>query len=494
MAIFSLAGIFRGLINPIFIKQEGTKNVFADVVTDFNLSRSLYTGIPDEKQESGNMQLGNFCTKAFINTFSWYIGIPAYNSNNTDFTTSLNTFTRRQRSSILRVIQQTLVDGRHFIWMRIEEVNGKAAITLKQIPRECVLDGECTKNPSGGYDKFVFEVVEKWKIGTENKTATIKRTIEKTKESWEITGDLPSEYATANGDAPNSLDIVPVFCQINNKQPYMNEGIPEIAPVVPFIQRYDATMRKLGKHVDDGLVPRLTFRVKKMVEFLVRSFGVTKENIDSGKIAISGDNLQNVFIDEPTDEVKYLQKEDRSPSALKVLELLFYIITEMTMPEYLYGSAMNSTNASVSEQSPVWEKKVDGKQGEFDEFFYWIADTYLYMINKIAGLNKFGTVENIEIKWPEVTAKDDVAMMTAFSNYMAAIEKALTLELVSMETAFNALKTFIPVSGDFETEQEKAKEFTRVKLEVENIRARMNEGDIDVGGAMNNLFGKKKTA
>lgn len=465
--------------NPIFVTQEAAKDAFTDIKADFNLSRALYTSIP-HKDQVHNVQLGNFCTKTYINTFSWYIGIPSVASSDDDFSAAINGWFKRNRSLLLRMIQQALVDGKHYIWLRTEHRGSELKIIPYQVSRELVDWDHTVRDPFGGFKVFVFTIDH-----SDYKTTW---TIEPGKESFSRTGQLP-EGVEESGENSSTQNELLVFELHNNKQAYLSEGLPEIAPVVPFIQRYDSILRKLGKHVDDGLVPRMFFRVKNMLDFLIRSFSLKKDDILAGRINVPAESFQNFYVEEPTDEVRYLQKDDRSASALKVLELLYYIIIEMTMPEYLYGASLNSTNASVSEQSPVWTKKVEGKQGEFDEFFYWLSEKFLLLMNGMSGRAKYKP-QDIEIKWPEVAAKDDVAMMTAFSSLMTAIQSALDLGLIGPDTAFNAMKQYIPVSGDYETEQAKVLIFQKKRLEVENIKARLNEGDVDVGELMNHLFKK----
>lgn len=470
----------------IFIKQEAQGNRLADIKVDYELSRSLYTTVPREGHEDETYQLGNFCTTAYIDTFGWYIGLPVLKAENVQFSDAYMNWQRRNRSTLDQFIKQTLIDARAYAWFRNEKSGDSVRQVLRLIPRECVDREQTTKNAEGQFEKFVFVITERGANGNEIKTTW---TLEKGKESFKVDGEVPAGIETS-GEYKTRLDFIPVFEQFNKKQSYMSDGIPEIAAAVPFIRRYDATMRKLGKHVDDGLVPRMLFKIKEMREFLKMSFGATDQMIDSGGVRFSAEQLQNVFLSDPNDRAEYLQKEDRSQSAQKLLETLFYIICEVTMPEYLYGSAMSSTNASVSEQSPVWAKKVTGKQGEFDTFFYWIADTYSRLVNAASGRLTLGEPGVLEIVWPEITSKDDVALMNALSSLVGALDVLLKDGVIGVKTAFEAVKEYISVSGDFESEQDAVKAYQRFKLELENIKERHAQGDVDTGEAINKLLGK----
>lgn len=485
----TLGSFVRSFIGgSIFIKQEDKTDRFSDVKVDHQLSRALYTSIPYEGQTGQNYQLGNFCTSSFIDTFAWYVGLPTIKTQDSEFNAELSSWIKRNRTVIERFIKQSMIDAKHYGWMRIEQTGDRVKIVFRQISRECVNFGECIKDDAGGFSKFVFTVIEKWgDAGT--KTLTTKWTLEKGKETWVVSGDVPQ--GRTSGEGKTGLKSVPVFEQFNKKQSYLNDGIPEIAPAVPFIARYDAVLRKLGKHVEDGLVPRMIFIVKGMRNFLKRSFGKTDEQLDKGGVEFSAEALQNVFLEDPGDKAEYLQKEDRSESATKMLELLYYIIIELTMPEYLYGASLNSTNASVGEQSPVWAKKVAGKQGEFEEFFYWLADTFLALSNASSGLARYKAVEGVEVIWPEVSAKDDVAMMNALASLVGALDKLLSAGIIGAKTAFGAIQEYITTDGDFNAEQEAAKAYLRFKLELDNIKERHAQGDIDTGSLIEKLLGKK---
>ncbi|MGP1594729.1 MAG: hypothetical protein ACTTH8_05745 [Treponema sp.] len=97
------------------------------------------------------------------------------------------------------------------------------------------------------------------------------------------------------------------------------------------------------------------------------SFGLSPNELDAvaaGKSKLDITRFDAAIVDGVNDEVKFITQPDNTESALSLLKLLHWIIVELTMPEYLYGTAMSSTNASVKEQSPVWAKKVEGRQGE----------------------------------------------------------------------------------------------------------------------------------
>lgn len=253
-------------------------------------------------------------------------------------------------------------------------------------------------------------------------------------------------------------------------------------------------MRKLGKHTEDILDPKMKVRAKNVDKFLQASFGLTPEQyarITAGEGSIDITQFKAAMLEGDTDTVDFITQPNNTMAAIELLKLLHWIIIELTMPEYLYGTAMNSTNASVREQSPVWTKKIEDRQGEYNEFYYWLSDVF-YMANlAINGRDiyvKDGGTDNIIIRWQELTAKDDGVMMNALSTFVNAMDKLMMMGLIAPQTAFNTLKTFIAIPNNYETEKEAAAEWVKFKLKLENIQDRMRSGDTEIADAIEELF------
>ena len=159
-----------------------------------------------------------------------------------------------------------------------------------------------------------------------------------------------------------------------------------------------------------------------------------------------------------------------------MLNLIHWIIVEMTMPEYLYGTALNTTNASVREQSPVWIKKIEDKRGEYSQFYSWLSDVFSFYLSILKNTLPTFEDEGVSIEWEELEAQDDVALMNALQKATDSILKALDASLISPETAFNALKQFITIPEEYETEHKKAIEYIREKNQLEAEGKQMNDG------------------
>ncbi|QEJ95344.1 hypothetical protein [Treponema phagedenis] len=485
---------FFGIFVDSSVKGKG---VFDNVKTDYVLSRALYTSAP-VGDDYLQYALGNYCTKTYIDTFSSFVGLPDITSASDDFTASIQAFLLKEKPTLIRIYRQTMIDGTHYVWARIEnDIKGMPKLKLKQIPFENVVEKDCIKTIDGVYKKFVIETVEKWIKGGDEKTAIVRIELEPGKETITIDGDLPPQYSKGQDVILTSFNFVPVFCLYNNKLTFMKDGIPEIAPVVPFIRRYDATLRIIGKHIDNILDPKMKIKVENADNFLKRSFGLSAAEYAkavSGELTVDITQFKAAMLANKDDDLEFITQQDNTQSAIELLKLLHWIIVELTMPEYLYGTAMNSTNASVKEQSPVWTKKVEDRQSDYNEFYYWLADIFYLAQTAINGRDIYaqdGGAGKVLVRWAELTAKDDVAVMNALSTFVGAMDKAMTLGLISPQTAFNTMKTFISIPNDYEDEKKAAAEWIKLKLRIESIQDRIRSGDVDAEDAINELFSRE---
>ncbi|MGP1594858.1 MAG: hypothetical protein ACTTH8_06400 [Treponema sp.] len=78
--------------------------------------------------------------------------------------------------------------------------------------------------------------------------------------------------------------------------------------------------------------------------------------------------------------------------------------------------------------------------------------------------------------------------MNALASFISAMEKAQMLGIVSPQSAFNTLKTFMAIPNDYETEKEAAAKWIRLKINLEALQDRIRSGDIDAGDAIEQVF------
>ena len=501
-------------IFSFFKKQQSYPNIFLDVGEnkhletksgniDYTLCRSLYASIPTEDASYYDYALGNYATKAYIDTFSSFINVPRIVGIDNEFNVNINQFIAKNKSTLIKIYRQSMIDGVVYIWCRLEkDIRGKLQPVIKIMPRETFVKRESIKRTSGIFDKVVFESIEKWQeekkkddwsFITNNKAETIEKndielitkkarvriTLTPYTEEIEIIGDLPPQYKKKKTTNKTYLSFVPVFDFYNNHFSFLSDGLPEIANVLPFIKKYNATFKKLETHLNQILDPKIKLHLKSAKAFLQNNLGIKEsdyEAIAKGDLKPDITQFKAAILTGDNENVEFVSQDNNLKSAIDVLNLLHWIIVEMTMPEYLYGTALNTTNASVREQSPVWIKKIEDKRGEYSHFYSWLTDVFNFYFCILKNDLPLFEDDGVSIEWQELEAQDDVALMNALHSATESILKALDGALISPETAFNALKTFITIPEEYKTEHEKAIEYIREKNQLEAEGRQMNDG------------------
>ena len=500
-------------IFSFFKKQNASPNIFIEKTEakkletksgeiDYILSRSLYASIPTKEGEFYDYALGNYATKAYIDTLSSFIGIPRIIARDETFNIEVNRFIEKNHSTLIKIYKQAMIDGLVYVWVRLEkDIKGRLQPVIKIMPRETFVKSESIRRASGLYDKVVFESIETWKeknksaglfnasqketiddIESEElvlKKARIRITLTPYTEELEIIGDKPPQYAEKKRSIKTGLSFVPVFLFRNNPISFICEGLPEITNVLPFIKKYNATFKLLEKHLNQILDPKIKLHLKSAKAFLQNNLGIREkdyEAIERNELKPDVTQFKAAILTGDNEDVSFVSQNDNIKSAIEVLNLIHWIIVEMTMPEYLYGTALNTTNASVKEQSPVWIKKIEDKRGEYSHFYNWLSDVFNFYFSILKNDLPLFEDDGVSIEWQELEAQDDVALMNALHSATESILKALDGALISPETAFNALKTFITIPEEYKTEHEKAIEYIREKKQLEAEGRQMNDG------------------
>ncbi|MGP1439674.1 MAG: hypothetical protein ACTTJ3_02920 [Treponema sp.] len=499
-------------IFSFFKKQNSSPNIFINVgenkkletksgKIDYILTRSLYASIPTDDPSYYDFALGNYATKTYIDTLSSFISTPKIiTQNNEAFNENINQFINKNKAILIKIYRQAMIDGVCYVWCRLEkDIKGKLEVVIKIVPRETVALHECIKKSNGTFEKIVFESIETWQEKEEKnewffssntksesvekseptlieKKAKIRVTIKANTETLEVIGDMPPQYKDRKKTINTYVNFVPVFAFYNNQFSFISDGLPEIANVLPFIKKYNATFKKLETHLNQILDPKIKLHLKSVKSFLQNTLGIREKDyssIEKGEAKADLTQFKAAILTSENEDVEFVNQTDNIKSALDVLNLIHWIIVEMTMPEYLYGTALNTTNASVKEQSPVWIKKIEDRRSEYSIFYNWLIDVYTCFSHFLHGkIEEEAPICLVE--WEELETKDDLALMNALHSATDSILKALDASLISPETAFNALKTFISIPERYEREHEKAIEYIKEKNRLEAEGQQLN--------------------
>lgn len=164
--------------------------------------------------------------------------------------------------------------------------------------------------------------------------------------------------------------------------------------------------------------------VKNMSQFLKQNFKQDKD----GNYILKWDSQKMLVVGEGGD-VKILQADGTAADASTLLNILFYLICQASeTPEFAFGTAVQSSKASVSEQTPMLIKKAIRKQGELEAPLRKLIELYIDRMAKIKP-DEFDNTIEFSIDMPDVL-DEDLNINIQIVN--ALLEKGIITEQTAM--------------------------------------------------------------
>jgi hypothetical protein len=476
-------GFFRDRLRSITFQGNWYKPFSLDnKKVNYELSRSMYGNVGIGRCLTPVYPFGSWCVKPYIDTLTSYVGIPAPALKNEDARKELEKFIKRNTSAIVTTQRATYIDACAYIRLSFEETVYGNQLMARSIPRDMV------KNVIPDVNGEIGEITLEYELGWKDSTGADKecKVLEKinakkikTKYSGAIPPWIEGKFSEKEEEEANSFGIVPIIRFYNAKEPWMSDGRPEITAAIPFIDAYDKVMDRLLISIKNNATPKPWFSVSNINDFIRSTFGVEPDLLKSGKASVDLSKVGALFMPGSEDKAGYLQADSMASDMAKTLELLYYCIIDLTMPEYLYGTNMATSNASVKEQSPVWARKIIGKRQEVDSVFRKLFFTTLVMANKTKGVN---IADDLDLEWPEATEKDETAFVTRLSSLATALSSLIDRKVIAPSSAFEAVKEYLPGLKEYfgkGGEGELAIRMALVTDRIEKLAIRLSDGDIN---------------
>jgi len=179
--------------------------------------------------------------------------------------------------------------------------------------------------------------------------------------------DIPSSWQPIS-DEPNLIGRIDVVHWANERGPSDVYGLPEAYALLTLLRRYDDLLN--WAITGNKLMGRPTpvFEGIKDVAQFVALFGRDVEDLATGQV--------RKVVDWAPEQVQVLGEGASfrlaSPAAFAddtqtLLNILFWVLAQhSSIPEFIWGTAVASSKASVSEQMPPFLKFIEGKQGQFE--------------------------------------------------------------------------------------------------------------------------------
>ena len=127
----------------------------------------------------------------------------------------------------------------------------------------------------------------------------------------------------------------------------------------------------------------------------VDSNGNTKVKWDGSKMLVGGKEF----------DMKFVTGAQNAGEAQTILEILFWLICQTSeTPEFVMGTAVASSNASVDSQMPVVIRKANRKRTEYKPFFRNLINLVLYKARQIDP--EISSNTEFEVVFPEILDDD----------------------------------------------------------------------------------------
>jgi hypothetical protein len=184
--------------------------------------------------------------------------------------------------------------------------------------------------------------------------------------------------------------------------------------------------------------PKAKFKLKNVEKFLHDNF--SPEEIRSGRLNFQG---KDIFLLQEGDDAAFLSADAGQESALKLAELLFLCIVDVSeTPEFAFGTAVQSSKASVSEQLLPLARKIRRKRGQFEEPYGQLAAMFLTMWAKVE--NRSLSTTRVQIGWDEVAPRNDAEIAQTIKTLVEGLVMGIEAGLISLDAAAEFLREYVP--------------------------------------------------
>lgn len=450
---------------------------------DYKLTRGLY------HNDLEKYKLGAGFAKPIIDTTVGFMGTPRWTATDEGAQMVLDEHMERLRAVLQKVNRNTLRDGDCYtrIYRKpIEEAvlfkSEKPKIDLQILPPQSttpILDPTTGKTygyqvitnvsyveNERSYDYDIYEVITAQEIT-----------------KWYEGNDVPRELKNITKNSPqtdsNIWGFVPIIHWKNDSEEDEMFGRSDLESVEPFLKAYHDVMLNSLKNNKMHAAPKLRLRVSDVAGFLANNFGVDINNLKPGekpRINFSGSDV--IITTHENDEVEFVQANSTMSDSGTLLKFLFYCIIDVSeTPEFAFGTALQSSRASVKEQMTPLSKKIERKREMLEQEYKLLARMILCMYEKAnSGMDKliFDSFDT-QLEWDMVVERDMAQEAASLVNYVNALNTGITGGFISVETAIDFLAKIIPNMMSFLDEEED--EQTRILRGMEFLE-RLGKGSL----------------
>lgn len=453
-------------IRSIVVKTDPSEQIYhydRPEKVDYDFVRKLY------RNRNNQYVFGGQLVKPVIDSNVSFIGIPEIRTEDEKTSEKIKELLKEiPFTQIHRIAER---EGTCFVWPQITE-EGKLKVVV--MPTENIKDtfiNPITKDITG------YQIVEKFTYKEPNSTSPYNVTIElfvyKDKVERKISGD----NAKINGTKTirNPFGFIPIVIFKNDHEPWETMGHSEIENIEPQIKLYhDITLEAMQAQKRDGH-PKAKIKTPNPKQWVDTNYGTgTFDRLAGGEGYISLKD-RDLFVcrtgslNESDEDVQYIEANKATGDYAVISERTFTNIVEGSQtPEIVFGANMGTSLASVREQRPVYIKKIEKKQLQYER--YWRE--LFSVIFGIVGFATFDTFPGeLEFIWPIPDFSSDKEKADTFNVMTNALIKMKSSYLMSDEEIHETIKKFEIVN----VKQNYDKHYEEIEKTAEDIAKRMED-------------------
>lgn len=429
----------RENINNVFYRLKwSSRNYQLDSSkVDYKLTKALYHNTEEK------YKLGAFVVKPIINSISGFMGLPTFKHVDPKAQERLEQYTQAWSNELTESIRNALRDGDVYVrLLKVDELHPLNKGTENKILYHIIPSANIRPIWSAE-DNRIESYIIRTDIVYENEdeqqlSYTVVEKISDTQVDISYTGnDIPKNKK--DHSYPNPYGFIPIVIFKNESEADELYGRSELEPLEPYIKAYSDVMLYSLQGSKIFSNPKIALKVRDSTSFFTNNF--TEEENKAGTFDFR--KLDVIVLGEG-DEAKYLEVNSSFSNATDLLEYLFYCMIDVSQtPEFIFGAAVSSSKASVSEQMVPFVKKIERKQQMFTKPMQDLSRILLAMLENIE-MELYPTFDT-DIIWDVPDYREGTDVATELTNTITAVEKALTLKLITRQTAQDYLASISPL-------------------------------------------------
>jgi hypothetical protein len=420
---------------------------------DYQAARALYQNTLE------GYQLGGAFPKPIINSAAAFIGLPDWTHPDEAVQQLLADHREAWTSELSRLVRNVLRDGD--VFARVDPPATGAALgsddsglcRLRLIPPEWV---QPVPDPLGDSpDAWSALVIAYPMRGLSGPAGagrelhyTLVETLTARARTLAVRGEAPEELQALDGLVEaNPYGQIPVVHFANEAEDDRVFGASELEPVEPFLKAYhDVLLRGCQGHALFAK-PKIKFTLNDKAAFLRNNF--TTAELASRQVRLQG---KDAMFFAQGEDAAFLTADSGVAATDTLLQLLYRNIVDVSeTPEYVFGTAVQSSRASVQEQATPLIKKAERKRAQLTDPFRRLAG--LALVVRAAALSQRlepDAAARVALAWPPVTSEDAGEKATTIKTLVDALVTAMEAGLVSVEAAAETLREQVPSMEEWE--------------------------------------------